>query len=129
MSEQNVFNYSYSAKQQEEVEAIKKKYMPKDMSDKRAEMLEELRRLDKSVEFVATIAAIVEGVIGTLVFGTGMSLILAWDTPMYTAGILCGLLGVLGIALALPVYRVVLKIRRDKVAPRILELSEELLKN
>ena len=129
MSEKNVFQYSYSAKQQEEVESIKKKYLPKDTSDKKAEMLEELRRLDKSVEFVATIAAIVEGVIGTLIFGTGMSLILAFDTPKFVPGLLCGLLGMAGIALALPVYRIVLKIRREKVAPRILELSEELLKN
>ena len=129
MEEKNVFEYNYSAKQQEEVDAIKRKYLPKEEKAKELGKLEELKKLDKKVEMTATLWSIVVGVIGTLIFGTGMSLIMAFETAMYVAGILSGILGIAGIALALPVYRQVLKKQREKAAPRILELTEELSKN
>lgn len=129
MSEKEVFNYSYSAKQQEEIEAIKKKYMPKSEADQKAGKMQELRRLDQQVELAATICAIIVGAIGTLVFGTGMSLIMAFETPMYLPGIIAGVIGIAGIAAALPVYRIVLKKKREKIAPKILALTEELLQH
>ena len=126
MEEKNVFEYNYSAKQQEEVDAIKRKYLPKEEKAKELTKLEELKQLDKKVEMTATLWAIVVGVIGTLIFGTGMSLIMAFETAMYVTGILSGIIGIAGMALALPVYRRVLKKQREKAAPRILELTEEL---
>lgn len=129
MEEKNVFEYNYSAKQQEEVEAIKKKYLPKEEKAKELSKLEELKQLDKKVELTATIWSIVVGIIGTLVFGTGMSLIMAFETAMYLQGIIVGVLGMIGMALALPVYRIVLKKQREKVAPKILALTEELSGN
>ena len=129
MEEKNVFEYSYSAKQQEELDAIKKKYLPAEEKSKDLNKLEELKRLDKAVELTATLWSIAVGVIGTLLFGAGMSLIMAFETAMYLPGILVGVLGMAGIALALPVYRMVLKKQREKVAPKILELTEELSQN
>jgi len=129
MEEKNIFEYSYSARQQEEVDAIRKKYLPKEETSKELSKLEELKQLDKKVELTATLWAIAVGMIGTLVFGTGMSLIMAFETARYIQGIMVGVLGMLGIALALPVYRIVLKKQREKVAPKILELTEELSKN
>ena len=129
MEEKNVFEYSYSAKQQEEIDAIKRKYLPKEEKAKESDKLEELKRLDKSVEMTATIWAIAVGFIGTLIFGTGMSLILAFETRMFSFGIPIGILGIAGMALALPAYRTVLKRQREKMAPKILTLTEELSKN
>ena len=129
MEEKYVFEYNYSAKQQEEVDAIKRKYLPQEEKAKELSKLDELKKLDKKVEMTATLWSIVVGVIGTLIFGAGMSLIMAFETAMYTAGILSGILGIAGMALALPVYRRVLKKQREKAAPRILELTEELSKN
>lgn len=129
MEEKNVFEYSYSAKQQEEVDAIRRKYLPKDEAAKWNEKMEELRRLDRSVELVATMWSIVVGTIGTLVFGTGMSFCMAFESNMFVPGIILGVLGMVGIALALPVYRITVKKQREKVAPKILALSEELSKN
>jgi len=129
MEEKNVLEYNYSAKQQEEVDAIKKKYLPQEEKAKELSKLEELKKLDKKVEMTATLWSIAVGVIGTLIFGTGMSLIMAFETAMYVAGILSGIFGIAGMALALPVYRLVLKKQREKAAPRILELTEELSKN
>jgi len=129
MKEKSVFEYSYSAKQQEEVENIKKKYLPKEEMATGTNKLEELKRLDRSVELTATIWSIVVGVIGTLTFGAGMSFIMAFETARYVPGILFGVIGMAGIALALPVYRIVLKKQREKAAPKILALTEELSKN
>lgn len=126
---EKVFEYNYSAKLQEEVDAIKRKYLPQEEKAKEISKLEELKKLDKKVEMTATLGAIAVGVIGTLIFGMGMSLILAFETAMYVPGIIAGIIGMIGIALALPVYRVVLKKQREKAAPRILELTEELSKN
>ena len=100
MEEKNVFEYNYSAKQQEEVDAIKRKYLPQEEKAKELSKLEELKKLDKKVEMTATLWSIVVGVIGTLIFGAGMSLIMAFETAMYAAGILSGILGIAGMALA-----------------------------
>ena len=126
MNEKKVFEYKYSAKQQEEIDTIKRKYLPKEERAKETDKLEELKRLDKRVEMTATLWSIAVGVIGTLAFGAGMSFILAFETAMYFPGIATGLIGITGIAMALPVYRIVLKQQREKAAPKILALTEEL---
>ena len=120
---ENAFQYSYSSKQQSEIEAIKKKYMPK-QEDK----LEQLRKLDKSAETPGTVVGLILGIIGTLVLGTGMSCVMVWTESLFIVGILVGLLGIIMIALAYPVYKIITKKQREKIAPMILALSEELLK-
>lgn len=120
---ENAFQYSYSSKQQSEIEAIKRKYMPK-QEDK----LEQLRKLDKSTETPGTVVGLILGIIGTLVMGTGMSCVMVWADTLFIVGIVVGLLGIVMIALAYPAYRIVTKKQREKIAPMILALSEELLK-
>lgn len=44
------------------------------------------------------------------------------------SGIFTGLLGIVLVALAYPTYKNVVKIEREKVAPEILKLAEELMK-
>ena len=121
--QEKAFQYSYSSKQQDEVEAIKRKYMPK-QEDK----LEQLRKLDKSAETPGTVVGLILGIIGTLVMGTGMSCVMVWTESLFIVGILVGLLGIIMIALAYPVYKIITKKQREKIAPMILALSEELLK-
>ena len=48
--------------------------------------------------------------------------------PCTVFGIVVGLAGMVLVALAYPVYNRVLKKQRQKIAPEILRLSEELLK-
>lgn len=117
------FQYSYSAKQQDEVEAIKRKYMPK-QEDK----LEQLRKLDKSAETPGTVIGLIVGIIGTLIMGTGMSCVMVWAESLFVVGIVVGLIGIAMIALAYPAYKMITKKQREKIAPMILALSEELLK-
>lgn len=56
---EETFEYRYSAKQQEEIEAIRRKYLPKE-EDK----MEQLRQMDKRVSRKGTIISIIIDVIG-----------------------------------------------------------------
>lgn len=128
MENNHSFEYNYSAAQKQEVEAIRKKYLPKE-EDK----MEQLRRLHHSATQKAQAASIALGVIGTLIFGLGLSLCLTdlsgflGGTAMFV-GIPVGLGGLVMLALAYPVYNTVLRRERKKIAPEILRLTEDLLK-
>lgn len=126
--ENHSFEYTYSAERQQEIEAIRKKYLPKE-EDK----MEQLRRLHSIPTQKAQAASIAIGVLGTLILGTGMSLCMtelgaALGHLAMVIGILVGLFGLVMVALAYPVYNIVLKKERQRIAPEILRLSDELLK-
>lgn len=89
---EETFEYRYSAKQQEEIEAIRRKYLPKE-EDK----MEQLRQMDKRVSRKGTIISIIIGVIGIVM-----------------------------ITLAYPLYERITKKERKKIAPLILKLADEL---
>lgn len=117
------FNYTYSAKERAEIEAIRKKYeSPVKSSDK----LAELKRLDKQAELPGTLTAVGIGVFGTLILGTGLALIL--KTIFFITGLCIGILGLSIMASALPAFRKITQIRRKQLAPEIFRLSEELEK-
>ena len=123
MSDEKKFEYTYSARQQEEIEAIKKKYIPV----KEAKM-DVLRKLDKSADKKGTIIGILLGVLGTLIMGGGMSLCMVLAGIYMIPGILLGLIGMVFIAMAYPVFKTVTKKQREKIAPQIIALTEELTK-
>lgn len=122
------FSYTYSAEQQQEVESIRQKYLPKE-EDK----MEQLRRLHHSATRKAQAWAIAMGIIGALIMGTGMSLAmtdlgaLLGDVSMLI-GIVVGIAGMILVALAYPVYNRILKKERARIAPEILRLTDELMK-
>lgn len=125
---EETFRYTYSAKEQSEVEAIRKKYLPPEENK-----MEQLRKLDRSATGKAQAWAIALGVIGTLILGTGMSLCMTelsgflGGTAMFI-GIPVGLVGIVLVALAYPVYNRILKKERQRIAPEVLRLTEELMK-
>ena len=126
--ENHSFEYTYSAERQQEIEAIRKKYLPKE-EDK----MEQLRRLHSIPTRKAQAASIAVGVLGTLILGTGMSLCMTdlgavLGHLAMVIGILVGLFGLVMVALAYPVYNIVLKKERRRIAPEILRLSDELLR-
>ncbi len=124
------FSYTYSAAQQQEVEHIRSKYLPR-QEDK----MDRLRRLHRSASRKARTWAIVLGTVGALILGAGMSLfmselgqILGMKAELSMAvGIAAGLVGLVLTALAYPVYNSILKKERERIAPEILRLSDELL--
>jgi hypothetical protein len=127
MANKEGFSFTYSAEQQKEVEAIRKKYLPKE-EDK----MEQLRRLHSIPTQKAQAASLAVGVVGALIMGTGMSLAMTEIGAVLgrlamMIGIAVGLVGMVLVALAYPIYNRVLKKQREKIAPEILHLSDELL--
>ena len=120
------FSFTYSAAQQAELERIRKKYLPQE-----PDKMEQLRRLDRGASQKAQAGAIALGVIGTLVLGTGMSLCMTklsgflGGTAMFI-GIPVGIVGIILIALAYPLYNHILKKERQRIAPQVLQLADEL---
>lgn len=128
MENKEGFSFTYSAQQQKEVEAIRKKYLPRE-EDK----MEQLRRLHAVPTQKAQAASLAVGVVGALIMGTGMSLAMtqigaALGSLAMVIGILVGIVGMVLVALAYPLYNRVLKKQREKIAPEILRLTEELLR-
>ena len=128
MENKEGFNFTYSAAQQQEVEDIRKKYLPKE-EDK----MEQFRKLHAIPTQKAQAASLAVGIIGALIMGTGMSLAMtdigsALGGLSMVSGIVIGIVGMVLIALAYPLYNRVLKKQREKIAPEILRLSDELLK-
>ena len=131
MENKESFNYTYSAKEQEEIKRIRKKYTaPAAEEDKMAQ----LRRMDASVYSKATTVALVVGIIGALIMGFGMSLVMTDIGAALGAvlamviGIGVGVIGIILVCLAYPLYNRTLKKEREKIAPEILRLSDELMK-
>mgnify|MGYP003304977522 CR=1 FL=1 len=127
------FRFTYSAKEQEEVKAIRKKYTaPEEKEDKMAR----LRRLDASVTQKATSVALVFGIIGALLLGFGMSLAMTELSAILgglrsmavLVGITVGIIGIVLMCLAYPIYNRIVKKEREKIAPEIIRLTDELMK-
>ena len=121
--EKETFEYNYSAKQQKEIKTIREKYVPKEENK-----MEQLRRLDASATKPGTAASIIVGVIGALLFGIGMCCTMVWMGNLFIPGIVIGVVGLLAIAAAYPVYTHITKKQREKLAPEIMRLTDELMK-
>lgn len=123
MENNQSFEYTYSAPQQEEIKRIREKYLPK-TEDK----MEQLRSLDRSATKKGTVWSIVVGVIGALVMGLGMSFAMVWAGSLFVPGILIGIVGIAAVAIAYPLYARITQKERERIAPEILRLTEELQK-
>jgi len=122
MKDNQNFSYEYNAGQQEEIKKIRQKYLPQE-----ADKMELLRKLDNSVTQLATMISIIIGVVGTLIMGVGMCCCLVW-TDFFVLGVIVGVVGIVVISLAYPAYNVIIKKQREKIAPEILRLTDELMK-
>lgn len=102
--------------------------------EKEATELDALRLLDTKVKRPARLFFYIFGSFSALVMGAGMSLVMT-ELPKALGmgdatvpGIVIGVIGMALAALAYPVYLQVMKKEREKVAPEIIRLSDELMK-
>lgn len=124
MNNDNSFSYAYSAKDNQEVLNIRKKYLPREESK-----LQELKRLDSTVQNSRVIEALSVGVGSCLIFGVGLCLVMKAIGGMFWLGLVLGLVGIGGMIAAFPVYRKLFQKAKAEHTPRILELTEELTGN
>ena len=107
--------------------AIRQKYLLDESK------MDKLWALDAQVTKKAAMVSIIVGVIGAMILGCGMSLIMsdfgaALGTAALPVGIALGIIGLIPVALAYPIYHRTLKKEREKIAPTILYLTNELMK-
>lgn len=118
------FNYTYSSTQQEEIKSIREKYAPPTQEE---DKMERLRRLDQSVTKPGTIVSLIIGIISSLIFGVGMSCTMVWEGLMIP-GIVIGIFGIVGMVATYPIFAHITKKQREKLAPEIIRLTDELMK-
>lgn len=123
IQENETFQYTYSAKQQEEIKNIRKKYMAPE-EDK----LEQLRRLDSSVTRKGTVVSLAVGILGALIMGVGMCCTMVWMGVWFVPGIIIGIIGITLVCCAYPLYCRITKMERERIAPEIIRLTDELMK-
>lgn len=119
------FNYTYVAlteEQRREVASIRRQYETKEES---SDTVGKIKRLDWRVKNVPTMISLILGVVGLLIFGTGMALVLEFSEIVW--GVIVAAVGILPLAFAYPLFNFVHRHLTKKYAPEILRLSDELL--
>ena len=121
------FKYTYSAPTAEEkkdILKIQRQYLPQEKQDKEGN-LARLKKLDNIVKAPAKAVSSLMGVIGFLLFGLGMSMALEWQIVLW--GAIVGVVGIVLMGFAYPLYNKILAKRKEKYAEQILGLSQNLL--
>lgn len=106
-------------------EQLANEYAPKDTSKVVA-----LRKLDKKAKLPASVFTYTLGIISALVFGTGMCLAMGQiggqTAVSFVAGIIIGVIGMIGMGVNLPLYRKLLEKGKQKYAFEIIQLAKEI---
>lgn len=113
-------------KQQEvrQISEIRSRYAAKNVSE---EKIDTLKKLDRRARRPAEIFAYSFGTCGALVLGVGMCLAMGIIGNLMPLGIVIGVLGIGMVTVNYPIYKRILSKRREKYAPEIVALSDELL--
>lgn len=118
MANETRATYRYTADEQREIEALRRRYT----SDSPDDQLASMRKIDHGVIRRATVMAVGFGLAGTLVMGLGLAMVLSFN--LMIPGIILGCCGIAVMAVMPAFYEQLLKRERKKAAP----LIEELLK-
>ncbi|MBD9172354.1 MAG: dihydropteridine reductase [Clostridiales bacterium] len=106
-------------------ESIANEYSPKDTSKVVA-----LRKLDAQAKRPAAIFTYTFGILAALVMGVGMCLCMkvigSGTTVSMVAGIIIGLLGMVGAGVNYPIYQKLLAKGKQKYAHEIMQLAKEV---
>ena len=98
--------------------------------------VDERKELDKKVKCPANVFGYLFGGIPALIMGAGMSLAMTeigrgvglTDILAMLVGSMIGMIGIVLVCIAYPVYQRILKKERQKIAPEIIRLTDELMK-
>ena len=106
-------------------EHLANEYAPKDTSKVVA-----LRKLDAKAKLPATVFTYSFGIISALVLGIGMCLAMgqigSGTTFSFVAGIVIGIVGMIGMGINYPIYKKLLANGKQKYTFEIMELAKEI---
>ncbi len=119
------YTYTYSASQQEEIEHIRRKYLPTDKKQDAEDDLSRLRRIETKVERAGVIPALILGIIGTLLLGIALCCVLVWMGIWFYIGIPVGIVGIGIMVIAYPLYVLITRCMRRKYAKEVLSIGTE----
>ena len=106
-------------------------------TEKENTRLDELTALDRKVKKPANIFGYAFGSISALIMGSGMSLVMTDLAENFGEfikaynmfiGIVLGVAGIVLAGIAHPIYNRLVKKEREKIAPQIISLTDELMK-
>lgn len=96
--------------------------------------LDELKKLDNKVKRPANIFAYIFGSVGTIVMGSGMSLVMTdigetiGIANTMTIGVIIGTIGMFMTMIDYPIYKTILASRRKKYANKVIAISDKIMK-
>lgn len=112
------------------IRELRARYIEKEHTE-----LDDLKALDRRVRRPANVFAYVFGSASALIMGSGMSLVMTDIGEKLGNGVPTGIgvaVGIIGMLMAIanyPVYKKILGSRRRRYAPRVIALSDKLLKS
>ncbi len=118
------YTYTYSSSEREELDTIRRKYLPTDKRGGETDALARVRQIEARVESVGNIFALLVGLFGTLLLGVGMCCVLVWMDVWFYVGIPVGVLGLGVMMSAYPIYLFITRRMRARYAQEVLELTE-----
>ena len=108
----------------EEILSIKDKY-ENITDDSVGKKIETIKKLDRSVEKSSSVFALTFGILGAIVFSLGIIVWLCFEK--LSASLVISILGLLTMALVLPLKKVISACRKEEVRKKIIRLSTEVL--
>lgn len=105
-------------------EHIANEYAPKDTTK-----VKQLRKLHNKAKMPATVFTYTFGIISALIFGTGMCLamkIIGSGVGAMIAGIIVGIVGIIGCGVNYPIYNKMLAKSKGKYGSDIMKLAKEI---
>ena len=117
------FTYNYSADRNEELRTIREKYEIK--NDEEQDKLEMIRAMDKKIEMPGKIFGTLFGLFFTLIFGGGLGLCIKTEGMGFVLGLFLGILGLLGMAFAPKITKIIFEKQKEKYGEEILNLIDK----
>ena len=112
--------YRANEQDQKRAENIRRQYVSHEENK-----MEQLQKLDSKVKLPGRVAGTILGVTGALVMGAGMSLVMV--SNKIKKGLVVSIPGMVVALSAYPVYSLITDRRKEKYAPEIMSMSEELI--
>lgn len=101
-------------------------HIANEYSKKKDSKVVALKKLDRKAKLPAEIFAYSNGIIMTLIFGTGMCLAMKVIGNSMILGIIIGIIGMIGVGTNYPMYKKILNTSKEKYSYDIIKLANEI---